>query len=71
MKPGSVSKLDKRNKTRSKKYDNDAMSKNADISKIKRALVLKVCFLKLRMCMYIRTKFQVSNIILTSFRWGS
>ena len=34
-----------------------------------RALVLKV-FLKLDMCVYLRTKFQVFNIILTRFRQG-
>ena len=42
--------------------------KNADISKIKRALVLKG--MKLHMCVYLRAKFQVSSIILTSFRQG-
>ena len=31
MKLGSVNKLDKRNKTRSKIFDDDAMSKNCDI----------------------------------------
>ena len=30
----------------------------------------KVYFLKLHMCVYFRTKFQVSNLILTSFRQG-
>ena len=44
--------------------------KNADISKIKRVLVLKVYFLKLQMCVYLHTKFQVSSIIPTSFRPG-
>ena len=29
-----------------------------------------VDFLKLYMCVYLRTKFQVSSIILTSFRQG-
>ena len=29
---------------------------------------LKVYFLKLHMCMYLRAKFEVSSIILTSFR---
>ena len=28
-------------------------------------------FLKLLMCVYLRTKFQASNIILTSFRQGT
>ena len=42
--------------------------KNADVSKIKRALVLKG--MKLHMCVYLRAKFQVSSIILTSFRQG-
>ena len=45
-------------------------SKKADISKTKRALVLKVCFLKLYVYVYLRAKFQVSSIILTSFRRG-
>ena len=40
--------------------------KNAGISKIKEIFVLKV--LKLDMCIYFRTKFQVSSIILTIFR---
>ena len=31
MKLGPVTKLDKRNKTTSKKYDNDVMSKNCDV----------------------------------------
>ena len=44
--------------------------KNADISKTKGALVLKLYFLKLDMCVYLRTKFQVSSVILTSFRQG-
>ena len=39
---------------------------NASISKIKEIFVLKV--LKLDMCIYLRTKFQVSSIILTIFR---
>ena len=30
----------------------------------------KVYFLKLHMCVYLRTKFQVSSIILRSFRQG-
>ena len=45
-------------------------AKIADISKLKRALYWKVCFRKLHMCVYVRTKFQVSSIILTSFREG-
>ena len=40
------------------------LQKNVNISKIKKA----VCFLKLQMCVYLRTKFQFSGIILTSFR---
>ena len=42
--------------------------KNAGIKKTKRALVLN--FLKLYVCVYLRTKLQVSSIILTSFRQG-
>ena len=45
-------------------------AKNADISKIKRALVLKGIFLKLHMSVYLRTNFQTSSIILTSFIQG-
>ena len=41
------------------------LQRNAGISRIKRALVLKVTF-----CVYLRTKFQVPNIILTSSRQG-
>ena len=44
------------------------MQKNADISKIKEVLVLKGIFSELGMCVYLRTKFQVSGVILTSFR---
>ena len=40
---------------------------NAGISKIEKALLLKVYFLKLNMCVYLCTKFQVSSKILTSF----
>ena len=39
--------------------------KNADISKIKRALVRKW---KLHMCAYLHAKFQVSSTVLTRFR---
>ena len=46
----------------------DFLQKTADITKIKRALVLKGIFLKLHMGMLLCTKFQVSSIILTSFR---
>ena len=31
MKPGPVTKLDKRNKTESKKFDDDVMSENLDV----------------------------------------
>ena len=31
MKPGPVTKLDKRNKTKSKKFDDDVMSENFDV----------------------------------------
>ena len=44
------------------------LTKNADISKMKTALVQKVYFLKLHVGVYLRAKFQVSRIILTSFR---
>ena len=41
---------------------------NAGISKIKRA---SIHFLKLHMCMYLRIKFKVSSVILTSLRQWS
>ena len=44
-------------------------AKNADINKIK-SWYYNVYFLKLHICVYLRTKFQVSSIILTSFRQG-
>ena len=44
--------------------------KNADISKITGAFVLKLYFLKLNMGVYLRTKFEVYRIVLTSFRQG-
>ena len=44
--------------------------KNAGISKSKRAEALKVYFLKLHMGVYLRAKFEVYSIILTSFREG-
>ena len=49
----------------------DFLQKNADISKIKRDLVLNidlVYFLKLHMDVYLRATFEVSSLILTSFR---
>ena len=46
----------------------DFLQENANISKIKTVLVLKVYFLELHMGAYLRTNFQVSSIILTSFR---
>ena len=48
------------------------LQKITDISKIKKeALGTKsLCFLKLHMCVYLRTKFQLFSIILTSFRQG-
>ena len=45
----------------------DFLEKNADISKIKRTLVLKVIFSRTT-CVYLRIKFQVSSLILTIFR---
>ena len=45
-------------------------AKYVDIRKIKTALVQKVYFLKLLVGVYLRAKFQVSCIILTSFRHG-
>ena len=42
-------------------------AKNADISKIKTALLLKVIFSETTyVCMYLRAKFQVASLILTS-----
>ena len=46
----------------------DFLQENANISKIKTVLVLKVYFLELHMGVYLRTNFQVPSIILTSFR---
>ena len=46
------------------------MQINADVRNIKRALLLTVYFLKLHTCVYLRTKFEVSSIILTTFRHG-
>ena len=46
----------------------DFLLKNADISKIKKVLVLKGIFSQTIICMYLRTMVQVSSIILTSFR---
>ena len=46
------------------------LQKSADIRKIKMALVVKGIFLKLNKCVYLRAKFKVSSIILTSFRQG-
>ena len=43
-------------------------AKNADITIIMRALVQKFIFLKLNIGVYLRAKFQISSIILTSFR---
>ena len=44
--------------------------KNADLTKIKGLLALKVRFSEILMCLYISTKLQVSKIILTSFWRG-
>ena len=44
--------------------------KNAGISKIQRALVPKSIFLKLHMCVYLPTKFEISSKILRRFRQG-
>ena len=41
------------------------MQNNANIRNIKSAMVLKVYFLKLQICVYLRAKFQVSSIFLT------
>ena len=47
-------------------------AKNTDISKSKWVPVLQWIFSKLHICEYLRTKFQVSRTLLTSFRqWGS
>ena len=45
----------------------DFLEKNADISKIKRTLVLKVIFSRTT-CVYLLIKIQVSSLILTIFR---
>ena len=42
--------------------------KNLMLAKLRWSRCQKVYFLKLHMCLYIRTNFQVSSIILTSFR---
>ena len=44
--------------------------KIADISKVKKALVLKDIFSETTYACVLRTKFQVSNIIVSSFRQG-
>ena len=47
------------------------LHKSANISKVKRALVLKGIFLmKIHMSVYLRAKFEVSSITLMSFRLG-
>ena len=46
----------------------DFLQKNADISKIKTALVLKGIFSKIKYVCLLTYQFQVSSIILTSFR---
>ena len=46
------------------------LEKNANISKIKKALILKAYFLKLHLCVNLRTKFEDFSIILASFRQG-
>ena len=43
------------------------IAKNADISKLKRALIKKLYFLKLRMCVYLRTKILSCSITATNF----
>ena len=40
------------------------------LGKLRNSYYLKTYILKLHMCVYFRTKFQVSSIILTSFRPG-
>ena len=39
-------------------------------AKLRKPWYQKIYFLKLYMCVYLRTKFQVSSIIITSFRQG-
>ena len=46
------------------------LPKNVDYSKIKGSCYWKVYFLKLHMCVYFRTKLEISNLILTSFKQG-
>ena len=45
--------------------------KNAGVSKIEGVLVLKGTFSETTYVCVLSTEFQASNIILTSFRWGS
>ena len=40
-------------------------------AKLRRSWYYQIYFLKLHMCVYLRTKFQVSSLILKSFRRGS
>ena len=47
----------------------DFLQKMSTSAKL-RGLGIKTYFLKLLMCVYLRSKFQVSKIILTSFRQG-
>ena len=42
-------------------------TKNADVSKIKGLMILKGIFLKLKMQVYLHTRFHVSSVILTGF----
>ena len=51
-------------------WTKSAIIRNAYISKFKRALVLKGIFSETNVCVYLRAKFEVSSIILTSFRQG-
>ena len=51
----------------------DFLQKNADISKITEALVLKGIFSETTyvcMCVYLRAKCELCSIVLTSFRQG-
>ena len=46
------------------------MQKNADISKIKGVQAIKGIFSETKKGVYLRAKFEISSIILTSFRQG-
>ena len=73
MKLAPATKLDKRNTALSKKIDDDVILANCDDIIIFFIYGQFGVTRKLNMCAYLRTKFHVSSIILTSFRqgWGN